>query len=142
MTNGIDTVQQKSADILDVYYCTPHLIFSECYRGDNNVDTDIQHNFDSLNLGFDKSLELELKFYPKIIEIDDIDSIPDDSSDPMCYMNDDPIILHNLHNQTKYLSYIICNKVIFLLPHDNGRYFHKFQKYSMWNIEEALTIKS
>lgn len=46
MTNGIDTVQQKAADVIDVYYCKPHLIYSECY----NTDTDIQSNYNSLDL--------------------------------------------------------------------------------------------
>ena len=37
MTNGIDTVQQKSADTLSVYYCKPHLIYSECYFPPGNA---------------------------------------------------------------------------------------------------------
>ena len=37
MTNGIDTVQQKSADELNIFYTNPHLIYSECYR-DNNTN--------------------------------------------------------------------------------------------------------
>lgn len=51
MTNGIDTVQQKAADIINIYYSKPYLVYSECYKGDNSVDTDIQYNFKSLDLG-------------------------------------------------------------------------------------------
>jgi GR25 family glycosyltransferase involved in LPS biosynthesis len=51
MTNGIDTVQQKSADVLNVYYCKPHLIYSDCWTNNKKVDTDIQHNKISLDLG-------------------------------------------------------------------------------------------
>lgn len=49
MTNGIDTVQQKAADNINVYYCKPHLIYSECCNLNKNSDTDIQYNFKSLN---------------------------------------------------------------------------------------------
>jgi GR25 family glycosyltransferase involved in LPS biosynthesis len=49
MTNGIDTMQQKACDSLNIYYCKPHLIYSECWTLDTNPDTDIQHNFKSLN---------------------------------------------------------------------------------------------
>ena len=44
MTNGIDTIHQKSADELNIFYTTPHLIYSECYQGNNQTDTDIQRN--------------------------------------------------------------------------------------------------
>ena len=50
MTNGIDTVQQKSADTLNVYYCEPHLIYGECWDLQPNVDSDIQHTTQSLSL--------------------------------------------------------------------------------------------
>ena len=48
MTNGIDTVQQLTADIQEVYYCIPHLIYSECYTGNDSTDTDIQRDFTTL----------------------------------------------------------------------------------------------
>lgn len=50
MTNGIDTMQQKSADILNIYYCKPHLIYSECWLPGKNIDTDIQYSFKSLDM--------------------------------------------------------------------------------------------
>ena len=50
MSNGIDTVQQKAADHMDIYYCTPHLVFSECFRIESTdtmkFDTDIQFDYD------------------------------------------------------------------------------------------------
>lgn len=51
MTNGIDTMQQKAADILPVYYCMPHLVYSDCWTKTKTVDTDIQLNFRSLDMG-------------------------------------------------------------------------------------------
>lgn len=43
----IDSMQQQSIahNIMDTYYCTPHLIYSECVRGDNGVNSDIQRDF-------------------------------------------------------------------------------------------------
>lgn len=60
MTNGIDTMQQKSADIMDVYYCKPQLIFSECCDIGNNIDTDIQNNFKTLSMPLSERIKNEL----------------------------------------------------------------------------------
>jgi GR25 family glycosyltransferase involved in LPS biosynthesis len=51
MTNAIDTMQQKAADIIPVYYCMPHLVYSDCWTKTKTVDTDIQLNFRSLDMG-------------------------------------------------------------------------------------------
>jgi GR25 family glycosyltransferase involved in LPS biosynthesis len=64
MTNGIDTMMQKGADSLDVYYCTPHLIFTDCYRGDvDAIDTDIQCNYDSLKRPIEERLQDEQDYF-------------------------------------------------------------------------------
>lgn len=65
MTNGIDTIMQKSADTLNVYYSSPHLIYSECWTPENSTDTDIQHNFTTLDLGRQGNTEL----YPERLKI-------------------------------------------------------------------------
>ena len=57
MTNGIDTVQQKSANVLNVYYAVPQLIYSECCINNNNVDTDIQNNFLSLTIPIEERIK-------------------------------------------------------------------------------------
>jgi len=44
MTNCIDTMQQKAGNTLNLYYNSPHLIYSEC----NNTDSDIQKEHKSL----------------------------------------------------------------------------------------------
>ena len=66
MTNGIDTMQQKSCKVLNVYYSTPHLIYSECWTGDNDPDTDIQHNHHSLSIPSDEQYKNELEYYKKL----------------------------------------------------------------------------
>jgi hypothetical protein len=63
MTNGIDTVQQNAADVMNVFYATPHLIYSECFRGDNNPDTDIQHDYHSLEKSLFDRIADELVFH-------------------------------------------------------------------------------
>jgi GR25 family glycosyltransferase involved in LPS biosynthesis len=50
MINCIDTMMQKSANTLSVYYCKPLLIYGECYTQDVMPDTDIQNDFGSLDL--------------------------------------------------------------------------------------------
>jgi len=50
MTNCIDTMQQKSADTLQIYYCSPHLVYSKCWTPNDPVDTDIMSNNSSLTV--------------------------------------------------------------------------------------------
>lgn len=49
MTNAIDTMQQRSADYLNVYYSFPSLVKTDCYIFNQKTDTDIQNDFTSLN---------------------------------------------------------------------------------------------
>jgi hypothetical protein len=52
MTNAIDTMH-IIADMnheIDVYYSYPHIVFSECVLPGNNINSDIQYDFTSLNL--------------------------------------------------------------------------------------------
>ena len=63
MTNGIDTMMQKAADTLDVYYCKPHLIYSDCWTPESSPDTDIQHNFKSLTIPVNNRLRKEIEKY-------------------------------------------------------------------------------
>ena len=46
MIHGIDTMQQKSADELKIFYVHPHLYSSEM----NSQDSNIQHNMSSIKL--------------------------------------------------------------------------------------------
>ena len=68
MTNGIDTMMQKACDLLEVYYCTPHLIYSDWYSQDcmESVDTDIQRNYDSLGRSIEERLKEEEEFYKSL----------------------------------------------------------------------------
>lgn len=72
MTNGIDTVQQKSANKLNIYYCRPHLIYSDCWTNNKNTDTDIQNDFETLNYPGNVSTE-----YPERLKKNDVFNIED-----------------------------------------------------------------
>ena len=149
MTNGIDTIQQKSADILDIFYAYPHLIYSECVN--NNPDTcntDIQRNFKSLTLSLEKRLEEELKFYPIIscISTNEINSNimnPDTNIIPYFYISDNKQEIKDIVSLCKHPCYTLEDKIVFVVPNeDNGRYFHRFKKYGVWNIDDAIQFIS
>ena len=69
MTNGIDTVQQKAADTLNIFYLDVHLIWAECFPHQTNLDTDIQNDHISLEATLDKRLQWELDLYPLLKEV-------------------------------------------------------------------------
>ena len=79
-TNCIDTLQQKSSNELNIYYCSPHLVYSKCFRHNVSepIDTDIQNNNKSLTLPFETKVQDELNFYKNnnlIIERVDFENI-------------------------------------------------------------------
>tara|TARA_B110000259_G_C14033077_1_gene407704 strand:+ start:1302 stop:3419 length:2118 start_codon:yes stop_codon:yes gene_type:complete len=144
MTNGIDTVQQKSADDLNIFYCYPHLIYSECYTGEDNVDTDIQKDFSSLSLDFNEFLTKELNFYQNNISHISYeylheflknweDNLPECI---FCVIKD--LNINKLLDSIKYPYYILNSRILFITKNNNGRLFHRFKINDKWNIDEAL----
>jgi GR25 family glycosyltransferase involved in LPS biosynthesis len=67
MTNCIDTMQQKSADLLNVYYCLPHLVRSECFTFNQGADTDIQVAGRSLTIPLEVRLEKCKNYYENYV---------------------------------------------------------------------------
>lgn len=145
MTNGIDTVQQKSADLLNVYYAYPHLIYSECYRGDNSPDTDIQHNYDSLTMSLKDRIQEELKHYKNIEKITErrvAEIMIGTAMTDFYYQSENQAEIVALTKACKYPCYTLDNKVLFVSVHgDNGRYFHRFKKNGQWDIDDAIQYK-
>lgn len=77
MTNGIDTMQQKFANMMNIYYCKPHLIYSDCWTPqEQGADTDIQKNHVSLNLDISRVIE-ETSKYPERLKKNDVFNIDD-----------------------------------------------------------------
>lgn len=148
MTNGIDTVQQKSADELNIYYAHPHLIYSECFRGNNNPDTDIQYNYDSLSVPVAERLDNEVLFYGQLSKLIDFKNAltfakNPSSSDPHYFQSDNPQEITHVSKESVHPYYTLENSVIVIVPEGNpGRYFDRLGKDGKFNVEDALVYKS
>lgn len=164
MTNGIDTVQQKAADTLNVYYAYPHLVYSDCYRGNNkdSIDTDIQFDYDSLTIPIEQRLQQELDYYKnKSIPIQEVqendlvnkvtDILSGTSTECIYSRITDVTVLQSA--LTKFNSigfnryYTLENKYIFIVPVSEAnapikRFFHRFKINNTWSVIPALQYKS
>ena len=152
MTNGIDTVQQKSADTLNIYYCYPHLIYSECFLGNNKPDTDIQFNYDSLTQNKQTRLEQEMYYYNNTIkdlvhfnialnyaqntEITDISFYYGTSSE-----------IIELLNVVKLQYYTLGDNIIVIIPPNYNQIYTKhifidrLKSDGLWDISNSLLYK-
>lgn len=145
MTNGIDTVQQKAADTLNVYYTTPHLIYAECCTGGNNdPDTDIQRDYSSLTVPVAQRIREEVANFPPgdIMEVTDPDYLKNATSN--CYFqSNDPALINRLHRDINHPSYLLEDKVIFVVPSGTPeRYYDRLKKSGEYNVDDALVYKS
>ena len=150
-TNGIDTCLQKSANELNVYYCSPHLIYSECFRGDNNPDSDIQYDYDNLEKTYDERLNDEILFYQenykdnpltKIEKYEDLLELLDknDISNPYYFEGNNK----NIKNFTKICTlpfYLIGDNIIFINTNikDENVFFHRYKKGNKYDVELLFT---
>ena len=156
MKNCIDTMQQKAADELDVYYCTPHLIYSECWTGDNNPDTDIQFNYNSLSVDINKRFVDELMFYKNdpiqtVINFNQMKALIQSKNQPkvLVYRDESPSNIYTLTklcNQLNIPFYTLEEEVIIVVPKPTqnqlqNRYFHRFQKNGKYSVEDAIKEK-
>jgi GR25 family glycosyltransferase involved in LPS biosynthesis len=127
-TNGIDTCIQKSANELNVYYPCPHLIFSECYRGDNSsLDTDIQHDFSNLERTIDQRIQDEVDYFKEnnveLLKAETIEilnkyikyEILENSVYYKGTPNETEEIGKNIKEQDMYSYYMIGNECIFIV---------------------------
>lgn len=148
MTNAIDTMQQKAADIINVFYPYPHLVYSKCYMGESDFDTDIQRNFDSLTVSLEDRMRWEKVYYgPSIIFIQDVQTAIDiaknkDEKDVHYYISENINILRKILENIVHPWYTLDNKVIFIVPNgNNDRYFDRLGKAGNFNIQDALQCK-
>ena len=151
-TNCIDTLQQKSANILNIYYCNPHLVYSECYRGHNkDLDTDIQGNLQSLSIPFDAKVENELEFYKehnldiKKYDFDNLRNylLSDFTTEFFVYIVDTQKnidYLIGLCNKKSLKHYNIENKALFVFfsKRNIERYCHSFKINNRYSIEDCF----
>ena len=145
-SNGIDTLIQKSANVLDIYYPTPHLIFTECYRGDNNIDTDIQYDHSNdLVLSLDKRINMELEFFNGRIKlIENIEEVKDlvskTETDFSFYYKDSEDKINEIINICVHSYYLIEKTVIFVIPKSENvrRYYHRFKIDGKYDISDVF----
>jgi GR25 family glycosyltransferase involved in LPS biosynthesis len=144
MTNAIDTMQQKAADTLQIYYCKPHLIHSECLTNENKIDTDIQYNYKSLTIQVKEREIEEEKFYSQFGVVDKTTTVPDFNSlkNVTFYTGDD---IKNLLTICKHPCYSLNYKVMIIVPYPNKRmiderWFERLKKNDIYNIDDAIKI--
>lgn len=149
MTNGIDTVQQKAADDMNIYYCIPHLIYSECYTGNNKPDTDIQFCYDSLTVDVNTRFMEELRFYSDVVIQTAVDYanmekiVHDENETKVTFYRDDPQNIVKLKNICVHPCYTLDNQILFVVPKVTGkqRYFHRLKKNNKYDVGDALVYK-
>jgi GR25 family glycosyltransferase involved in LPS biosynthesis len=149
-TNGIDTCIQKSANVLDVYYPTPHLIFSECCRGDDQkVDSDIQFDYSNLEKSIDERIQDEVKFYQAegkvLIHVYEFDNIfkyisKKEITHPSYYRDDDVERMKTIQQTTIHPYYMVGTSYIFIVPQKLKRYFHRYKVDDTYTVEDVLLI--
>lgn len=145
MVNCIDTMIQKSADTLNVWYCTPHLLYSECFlAGMNQVDSDIQYDFDSLDVDLDQRLEIEKEFFHG-----ELDEVSYEEGKRMCeavaledsfYIRDEPLKIRELEKLCIHPHYTLEPNILIVVPNpsERVRYFHRFKKGDKYSLEDAI----
>ena len=151
MTNGIDTVQQKAADEMSIYYSEPHLIYSTCWDDDHNADTDIQRDYDSLTIPLNERIRAETRWYRE------------DGSPPLLVkrLGDAQALLTNRNNARPWIyrgsseqvgklrenctlpCYTLDNRALVVVPaptqrQRSERYFSRLKKDGKYDVSDAL----
>lgn len=160
MTNGIDTMQQKSADELHIYYSIPQIVFSDCWTTNKNADTDIQNSFLSLEIPVSKRLEEDKKLYENFELIDNFQIAQQkckNSKTPFYYIAKANVSeVSELLQLSIYPCYSLSYCVFICIPNPEPlsiqtRYFDKYHKDFLYgrliknnkfNIDDALSINN
>ena len=66
MKNAIDTMQQRAADVMEVYYTEPLLVKGECFDQNKNVDSDIQKDGDCFTVNGMQRVQGHIQFYQSL----------------------------------------------------------------------------
>jgi GR25 family glycosyltransferase involved in LPS biosynthesis len=152
MTNGIDTVQQKSADVLNVYYSSPHLVYSDYCDGKAQVDTDIQFDYDSLSQSIEARFEEEIKFFENdevyvIISENQMNKMIRDpkTENVLMYKNMDSSKIYDMQQNCLFPSYTLNNKVLVVVPkptetHLQSRFFDRLKHNGEWSVSNAISM--
>lgn len=145
MTNGIDTMQQKTANFFNVFYCKPQLVFSECSDPERKVDTDIQYNFNSLSISSSERFENELKYFEKLGRIVDVLNV-EETKKAILNSSYSNIIMCSEYNQDFlkciFPSYRLVNLFI-AIPNATkeilkDKCFERLKRNDVYDIDDAI----
>jgi GR25 family glycosyltransferase involved in LPS biosynthesis len=142
MTNGIDTVQQKASNIMNTFYCCPHLFYSKCFMGDNNLDTDVQYDYDSLTMNIEDRINNDIIHHGNITQLDNfitaIEFVTQKQTNK-AYFRGTPKNVNQIQQQSIHPCYTIENSVLFIIPGgDEERYFNRVKKGDKYNVNDAI----
>lgn len=153
-TNGIDTCIQKSADILNVYYPTPHLIFSECCRNDNKkIDSDIQYDYSNLEKTIKERINDEIKYFQEdlnkvLIHIYEFENVKKyivrkEITHPSYYEDDDINRINEIKSLSIHPYYTIGQNCIFIVPTLSNRCFHRYKQgdTDSYSVDSAIVYE-
>ena len=139
MTNCIDTIQQRTADIINMYYSIPHLFHSDCWTTDNDVDSDIQRDTYSLALPIMERITEEKKLYKSVIEVDRRDTLVSLLEKPVStifYYGTDASSI-----QTS-LPHYLMGKNTLVITNETILYPQRLMKNNIFNVDDALLSKT
>jgi GR25 family glycosyltransferase involved in LPS biosynthesis len=94
---GIDWNMFYTADINNIYYCSPYLVFADYAQSGRPVDTDIQHIYDGVGYTFEEWLSIEINYWVQRTnskgingKIDEIPNINQDDKSTILIKSDIP----------------------------------------------------
>ena len=158
MTNAIDTMQQKAADLLDIIYVQPQIITSDCHCYNLNIDSDIQKDNNTLNYIFnDNFVSEETELYLSNIKpqellnfYDVVNYIKDKLTNNVFFTNNNVDIIKKLYllcklclNKT-HIFYTIDLKILYIITlNDYNKYKpliynERLKKYGNYDITDAI----
>ena len=151
MTNAIDTMIQKSADKLNIYYSTPRIAYAKYWNGENDFDTDIQLCYDSLNMDINERFLHELTFYKDhsvqtVVDSHKIEEMCNEKLDKIVFyklQNDLFKLVEPLNNNSTVNWYTLEDKYLVIVPKDistqyGNRFVHLFKDNDRYSVSEAL----
>lgn len=137
MTNGIDTVQQKACDTLNIFYLDTHLIYSECFRGSNVVDSDIQFSKESLSLTDDERINSLKTLYTFIDYVDSAeDGLKTSGQRPWFYA-----LKPDEEKPELDLYHYYIGNTLFCDP-KGPMYDKRLRKHGVFDISDCLEVSS
>lgn len=119
--NAIDWVMFKNNNA-NIYYCYPHLVFSDCVTNNNKPDSDIQYDCSSLCLSDEERLKLEIEWWKSRGEdINIVNEIPcrDDLITKVHFIKTNEKPIQELVNSLEKLPlcfYSIKNEYLICIP--------------------------